>query len=247
MNCTGRVLLPLLVLFPGALAAQNDSLLLSMDEHYVMGDAGEDPLPELHVYDRLNPVLGGDSVRLCSGVPCSGWVDDHYADGVLKHRGNYQDGRLLIYRNYHPSGSLEREFRSVDAIRCVMRTYHANGTMRSEARYVEGGIVSYQDNYVNGQLRYMEERDRKEGYFTRMDLFTAAGQPVSLFRLVDRKHIEFEVKEFHPGGALKSSGQARYDRSRMDTQRIGVWQHFAADGSKEREEHYQDGKLAMAE
>ncbi|MBK9417779.1 MAG: hypothetical protein IPN62_10890 [Flavobacteriales bacterium] len=244
MRCSVRSLILLLSTYSMQGMAQSDSLMLSMDEHYVMGDAGEDPSPELHAYDHMNKALGADSVRLCGGVPCSGWVQDLYPDGVLKHRGHYQEGYLTLYRNYYSTGTLEREFRQVDAIRSLMRTYHPNGTLRSEARYVDGAIVSYQDNYVNGKLRYAEERDRKEGFFTRMDLFTAAGEPVSLFQLVDRKQLEFELKEYHPGGVLKTSGRARYDRSRMDTQRMGVWQHFGLDGAVVREDHYQDGKLA---
>ena len=247
MRCSVGSLLTLICSLWMPCIAQSDSLVPFMDEHYVMGDAGEDPSPELHAYDRLNKALGADSVRLCGVSPCSGWVEDHYQDGMLKHRGHYQDGHLLLYRNYYSTGALEREFRQVDAIRSLMRTYHPNGILRSEARYVDGAIISYQDNYLNGQLRYTEERDRKEGFFTRMDLFTAAGEPVSLFQLVDRKQLEFEVKEYYPGGVLKITGRARYDRSRMDTQRMGVWQHFGPDGAALREDRYQDGKLAIAE
>ncbi len=244
MNSITLGLLALSVSVPEWAFGQEDQGLLNTDEHYVMGDAGEDPSPELHAYEGLNRALGGDSVRYCSGHPCIGWVEDHYPDGTLKHRGNYDAGQLLIYKNYHPTGSLEREFRSIDAMKSVLRTYHPNGNLRSETRYVDGVVTNYQDNYVNGQLRYAEERDRKESFFVRMDLFAANGTPVSLFQLVDRKQLEFELKEFHPSGALRSTGRARYDRSRMDTQRVGVWRHYDAAGALVKEEHYTDGKVA---
>jgi antitoxin component YwqK of YwqJK toxin-antitoxin module len=237
----------LVIVLPLLSHGQEDQVLLNADEHYVMGDAGEDPSPELHAYEEMNKALGGDSVRHCGGHPCIGWVEDRYPDGTLKHRGNYENGQLLIYKNYHPSGALERDFRSIDAVKSILRTYHPNGNLRSEARYADGVVTSYQDNYVNGQLRYAEERDRRESYFIRMDLFTATGEPVSLFQLVDRKLLEFELKEYHPGGVLRSTGRARYDRSRMDTQRIGVWRHYDVAGSLVKEEHYMDGKVASVD
>lgn len=223
---------------------QVDSDLLPADEHFVMGDVGEDPSPDLSVYDAMNKALGGDSVRLCGGNPCLGWVEDHHKDGSLKHRGYYDGGQLTIYKNYRPDGSIEREFRYVDAVRSVQRTYHANGQLRSETKFIDGRSVQYEDHYVDGTLRYAEERHRSEPYFLRMDLFAADGKPVSTLQLVDRKRVEFMQKEYHPGGALRSEGRARYDPSRMDTQRIGTWTYYDQAGAVVKHEDYQDGRVA---
>ncbi|MBL7950442.1 MAG: hypothetical protein JNM62_01875 [Flavobacteriales bacterium] len=224
--------------------AQPERELIAEDEHYVMGDIGDDPSPDLNAYEALNGALGGDSVRTCGGYPCIGWVEDHYPDGVLKHRGYYDGGKLTVYKNYHPTGELEREFRSIDAVKCVLRTFHRNGQVRSEARYVNGVSVSYEDHYVDGKLRYAEERHRSEPYFIKMDLYSADGHPISTLHLTDRKLLEFEQREFHPGGALRSEGHARYDPTRMDTQRIGTWTYFDTAGVVTKREDYQDGKLA---
>jgi len=235
-----------LALLCGALVAyaQEDKDLLPADEHYVMGDLGEDPSPDLSVYDAMNKALGGDSVRLCGGNPCLGWVEDQHKDGSLKHRGYYDGGQLTIYKNYRPDGSMEREFRSIDAVRSVQRTYHANGQLRSETKYIDGRSVQYEDHYVDGTLRYAEERHRSEPYFLRMDLFAADGKPVSTLQLVDKRRVEFVQREYHPGGALRSEGRARYDPSRMDTQRIGTWTYYDQAGAVVKHEDYQDGRVA---
>lgn len=225
-------------------SAQPDTAVLPPDEHYVMGDVGQDPSPDLNAYEAMNKPLGGDSVRLCSGHPCIGWVEDLYPDGSLKHRGYYDDGQLTVYRNYHPNGQLEREFRSLDAVKSIHRTYHDNGNLRSEARYVDGVSITFEDHYLDGGLRYAEERHRKEPYYIRMDLFAADGKPISLLKLVDKKRVEFEQKEFHPGGTLKCQGLAQYDPSRMDTRRIGNWVYYNKAGEVVKEEEYQDGKVA---
>lgn len=223
--------------------AQSDPL--PPDEHYVMGDVGEDPSPDLNAYEALNKALGGDSTRLCGGHPCIGWVEDHYPGGAVKHRGYYDQGQLMVYRNFHANGNLERDYKAIDAVKSVLRTYHANGQLRSEAKFLNGVPVTYEDHYVNGVLRYAEERHRSEPYFIRMDLFAADGKPISQLQLVDRKRVEFVQKEYHPGGALKSEGRARYDPSRMDTQRIGTWIYYDVSGAVIREEDYQQGKVAM--
>ncbi len=210
------------VALPYILPAQPDLVVLSPDQHKMEITDESDPHPELNCYDRFNPHAGGDSTRRCVAGPCSGWVEDRYADGSLKHRGLYSDGALVVYRNYYPNGVLEREFKQQDAVKSVMRTYHSNATLRSEARYADGVAFKYQDHYADGSLRYAEERHRKEPYYLRMDLYAPSGDPVSMLRLIDRKRVEFELKEYHPGGQLRSEGKARYDRRRMDTQRIGT-------------------------
>lgn len=223
--------------------AQPDTMLLAQDEHYIMGDTGDDPSPDLNVYGNFVAQLGGDSVRSCGQFPCTGWVEDRYPNGQLKHRGYYADGRLTLYKTYHPNGILEREYKPIDEVKSLMRTWHRNGVLRSETRFARGEAFAYEDHYVNGQLRYAEERDRNEPYFTRMELYAATGEPISLLRIVDRSAAEFEQQEYHPGGTLKCKGRSRYNPTRMDSQRIGLWTYFDASGKKVREEDYIDGKV----
>lgn len=215
-----------------------------VDEQYVIGDGGTEPLAELERYERLNKSLGGDSIRLCDGQPCIGWVEDAYADGTLKHKGYYDGGELVLYKNYYQNGALERDFKQLDALKSVMRAYHDNGNLRSEARYADGASYEYTDYYVDGKMRYQEVKHRKQPYYITMNLFAGDGNPISKLLLVDKKKIEFNQQEFHPGGALKCEGRARYDPARMDTQRIGTWNYFDTAGGVVKEEDYDGGKLA---
>lgn len=226
-----------------AVTGQPDTLMLAADEHYIMGDVGEDPAPDLNLYERFNPATGGDSTRACAGFPCMGWVEDQYGDGSTKHRGYYDGGHLVIYKNYHPNGQLERDFKRNDDIRCVERSWHANGQPRSETRYADGQVIFYQDHYVTGAVRYTEERQRNGGCFSRMELFAADGKPISTLNLTDKGRGLMEIKEYHPGGALRTSGMARCDKRSLETTRIGTWTYFDMAGVKVREEEYIDGKV----
>lgn len=219
---------------------------LSSDDHFVSVDSDSDLTPQLNAYEALNRALGGDSIRSCAGHPCIGWVEDRYTDGTLKHRGYYDAGQLVLYRNFHENGSLERDFKSIDAVKSVLRCYHPDGQLRSEAKYVNGRAVSYEDHFANGKLRYAEERHREEPYYLRMDLYAPDGHPISLLQLVDKKRVEFVQKEYYPGGILRSEGRARYDPARMDTQRIGTWTYYDQAGVVTKAEAYQDGRVAEA-
>jgi len=148
------------------------------------------------------------------------------------------------YKNYYQNGALERDFKQLDALKSVMRAYHDNGNLRSEARYAEGASYEYTDYYVDGKMRYQEVKHRKQPYYITMNLFAGDGNPISKLQLVDKKKIEFTQQEFHPGGALKCEGRARYDQARMDTQRIGTWNYFDTAGGVVKEEDYDGGKLA---
>ena len=229
-------------LFFTASHAQSTDLIDQAD-YFILDDVRPDP--SLEVYDRFNHAIGGDSIRLCGEFPCIGWVEDKWENGAMKHRGYYDDGKLVIYKNHHASGDLEREYKGIDARKSVMRTFFSGAGLRSETKYVDGNAIEYKEHYVNGKLRYHEEKHRSEPYYLRMDLYAADGMPISLMQLIDKKKVEFQIKEYHPSGALKCEGRARYDRSRMDSQRIAVWRSYDKAGALLREEEYQDGRISQ--
>lgn len=231
------------ILFTGTVGAQGAGEMLAFDEHGLRTESSVDEAPGILEYEALNGGLGGDSVRYCNGYACTGWVEDTYPDGSLKHRGYYDKGQLLIYRNFHADGTLEREFKVVDNTKSVMRTYHPNGKLRSEMRYWNGECFAYTDHYPNGQLRYEEEKHRSEPYYIRMNLFAYDGKPISTLELVDKKPVEFLQREFHANGQVKLEGRVRYNPDRRDSMRVGTWTRFDEQGRPEGEDEYSEGKV----
>lgn len=230
--------------FTSSLRAQSPlGQLLTHDETAVATPALADITEGIEVYDRLIHALGGDSLRSCEGAACNGWVEDHYPDGILKHRGYYQDGRLLVFKNYFPSGRTEREFKTTSNTKCLLRTFNDDGALRSEALYVSGDQLEYTDYHPNGQLRYKEVKHPDDPYYLVMDLFAENGTPISSLNLVDKKKVIFEQKEYWPDGKLSSSGRSQFNPRRFDTQRIGEWTFFDETGKAARTEQYIDGKV----
>lgn len=211
------------------------------------GEAGTGATAEqeaITVYDPLVALIGGDSVRACGAYPCIGWVEDTWPDGRLKHRGYYDSGHLILYKNYHANGELEREFKQIDARRCQLRTWFANGSPASEVLYIDGVPVKYTDHYPSGAVRYTEEKHRTEPIYITMDLFSENGVPVSTLHLVDKKRVIFEQCEYHSNGRLHVSGRAQYDPGSMDSKRIGTWTTWDETGRPILEERYVEGRLS---
>lgn len=236
--------LPFLLLLSTGLAAQSqaDGLLLADDFSAVTATV-EDEATMINDYEALNKALGRDSIRLCQGYACTGWMEDRYPDGTMKHRGFYQDGQLLVYKNYHSNGSIEREFRTVDNFRAVMLTYHTNGMLRTEVKYFKGEALEWIDHYGNGQVRYEQEKHKTEPWYLKMNLYQPDGTPISTLVVADKKKNEVEQKEYWPNGTARLVGRARFDPNRQDCVRVGTWTNFDPEGKPVSEEHYVDGKV----
>lgn len=240
-SCLVPILL-FLLRAPAALA-QTVEPLLPAEDGWLPTDtfAWPEELPD--PYAPLNAALGGDSVRMVNGSACTGRVEDHYPNGVLKHSGYYGEGRVITYRNFHPNGQVEREFRMKDQTRSCLRTYYNNGVLRSETRYVNGLSRSFVEHYPSGQVRYTEEKHPSLPYYTVMDLFAPDGTPVSTLRVVDQKKGIFEQREYWSNGQLRTVGRSRFNPQRYDSQRIGSWTYHDRQGRPVKEESYVDGKV----
>ncbi|MFT3885071.1 MAG: hypothetical protein QM724_06460 [Flavobacteriales bacterium] len=154
-----RRVVPFVILSVWALAAhaQPGAMPLEADIFHVALTEAEDEGAVIAGYDALAPALGGDSIRLCGGHGCSGWVEDRYPDGRLRHRGYYRGGHLLTFKNYHPNGQLEREFHAQGDAHGTLHTFHLSGTPRSETEFVEKRPVVHTEHYTDGRVRGQEE------------------------------------------------------------------------------------------
>ena len=237
-------ILALALLFAPRSSAQTpaEDMLLADDFKAAVAPL-EDEANMINDYEALNKALGRDSIRLCQGYACTGWMEDKYTDGTLKHRGFYENGQLLVYKNYHSNGTLEREFRTVDNFRAVLLTYHPNGTIRTQVKYFKGVALEWTDHYGNGQVRYEEEKHKTEPWYLKMNLYQPDGTPISTLMVVDKKKNEVEQKEYWPNGTVRLSGKARFDPNRQDCIRVGKWTNFDPQGKPTSEEEYVDGRV----
>lgn len=202
-----------------------------------------DPDYGLMMYEKLNFMLGGDSVRnTTKGYACQGWAEDYYANGQLLHRGFYVDGQLKIYKNYFDNGQLEREFKVTDLKRCTMKIYFKDGKIKADIEYYNGGPVKEQDFYANGQLKYIEEHTKNMDYLIQMKSYSETGKPQSLFEITDTKKKIFYKKEFGENGLLKEEGPMRYSTDILDYVKDGKWSFYDDNGALKSTDNFVNGQ-----
>ncbi len=190
------------------------------------------------LYDGLNPMLDGDSTRMCDGYACNGWVEDKYEDGTLLHKGYYVEGQLKVYKNYYPDGTMEREFKGLNTFSALSKTYFPNGQLKSEVKYVEAAPLIWSDYYDNGQLEYYEEYHKSFDYHIAKRSYFRDGQAESLFEMVNKKKLEYSQNDFYANGGKKVEGALIFDEKIYDYRRIGTWKFYAENGSLDKKETY---------
>jgi antitoxin component YwqK of YwqJK toxin-antitoxin module len=195
------------------------------------------------LYEKLNMVLSGDSIRKENGYAVQNWKEDYYENGQLLHRGYYIDGQLKVYKNYYPDGQLERDFVNVDGYRSKCTLYYSNGKIKSQITYNEGAPMVWSDYYDNGNIEFYEEYDKKMLFHVAKRSYYLNGQAESLMELIDKKKLTYSFNEFYETGTKRIVGSLRYDMSAYDYYKTGKWLYFGNTGAPSKEEQYNDGKV----
>jgi antitoxin component YwqK of YwqJK toxin-antitoxin module len=201
-------------------------------------------------YDRLNFLLGGDSVRYDQqkGYAANGWREDYYENGQLLHKGYYQEGQLKIYKNFFDNGQLERNFIiKPNPSLYSMKVYYKDGKPRAEIDYVKGNPQKSQEWYPNGQLEYIEEYDKDCEYFIQNKTYQENGSPTMTLELTDEKRKIYAKKEYHSNGKVKEEGNIHYDKLIDDYRKEGKWNVYDETGKLIEVDTYVKGELSNTE
>lgn len=198
----------------------------------------------INKYERLNAVLGGDSIRYdVKGFSALGWYKDYYVNGKLLHKGFYNDGQLKIYKNYWDNDTLEREFRVSELNRYNMKIYYRNGQLKSEIDYVKSNPVKQVDYYPNGQIEFIEEYNKSMEYYLQNKTFYENGFPQTLLELIDNRKKIYLKREYFPNGKLKEEGELKFNISVQDYRKEGKWISYNEEGKPIEEDYFINGDL----
>ena len=196
------------------------------------------------MYEKLNMMLGGDTVRNDqNGYAANGYIEDFYSTGQLLHKGFYVDGQLKVYKNYYPSGKVERNFRMVDLKKSKMDLFYEDGTPRSKIIYVGSEALKWEDYYPNGGLEFIEAYDKNFQYYIEKANYYENGSPENTLILENKKKLLYIQSYFHTNGQIKELGQMKYNKSEFDYQNIGTWKKFDENGNPIKEIKYASGQV----
>lgn len=195
------------------------------------------------LYARMNVRLNGDSVRKCSLGVCNAYVHDFYKSGKLMHRGYYQQGKLVNYKNYYEDGTIEREYRHIDDYKSGLKTYYPSGNIRSHVKYKYADPLKWTDYYENGNIEYYEEYDSKQEFFTKRNSYYENGNPKALLVLESKKKHLYTETVYFEGGAVQETGSVEFHAEILDYIRTGMWQVYDESGKLIKEQDYVYGKV----
>ncbi len=203
-----------------------------------------DPDYGIIIYNKLVPMMGGDSIRYTKdGYNAQNWQEDYYMSGKLLHKGFYQDGAIKVFKNYYESGQIERSFSSSDLRHSKLEIFYEDGKVKSSISYFDGNPQNQYDFYKNGLPEYVEENDKNMEYLFKRNSYFENGQPSSLFELIDKKSKRYLKKEFYENGRLKEEGTMIFRKDLGDYQKDGNWTYYDEKGAVSKTEKYQKGEL----
>ena len=195
------------------------------------------------MYQSLNVMLGSDTVRNVKGYAANGFVKDFYITGQLLHKGFYVDGKLKVYRNFFPDGTVERNFRMIDIKKSKMDIYYKDGTLKSKITYINSEAQSWQDYYPNGLLEFVEVYNKNIQYYIEKANYFEDGSPENTLVLENKKKLIYTQTYFYENGQVKKVGQMKYLMAEYDYQNIGTWIEFDNAGKAIKEIKYASGAI----
>lgn len=212
-------------------------------KYYVFTEVYDSSLG-IATYEKLNRLMGGDSVRYNpKGYAAQGWWEDYYKSGTIMHSGYYQDGMLTTYKNFYENGQMEREFKSLDYFRYQMILYWPNGKVRSDITYYSGAEAITHEYYENGNPEFLEEYGDKCDFLKFRQFYYENGNLQSDMQLLNKKKQTYSVKEFFENGKVQTEGSMQYYPEIDNYMKEGKWNVYDESGKLISIEEYVRGQM----
>lgn len=198
----------------------------------------------VNMYVALEERSGGDSIRMCSGKKVTGWVEDYYANQAVLHKGYYSDGKIRLYKNFYPTGELERDYTVSGDHKSAVKAYYKDGTLRMDIQYVDGSALEWHEYFHDGSVSFSEVYDKNMEYYLEQKSYYHPGKPQSIMVITDKKQKKYDKKEYYESGQVSAEGIVYYNTDLMSYMKAGTWKYFDESGKLTKEERYENGKIA---
>lgn len=202
-----------------------------------------DPMYGIQGYESMVASIDGDSVRTCEGKPCAGHIEDYYNTGQVLHKGFYVNGQLQNFKNFFPSGQMERKFGIIDENHGKLQVFYESGAKKSEVKYAYGNVKEWVDYYENGNVEYEERFDKNFEFVIFRDSYYENGNPQTTMKFENKKDHTYFKKEYHEDGTMAAEGLIHFFALIGDYRKIDEWKVYDPKGKHIKTEAYVNGKL----
>ncbi len=179
--------------------------------HYDLEEV-EDPDEGIVLFDQYCPGLA-NKVKLRKDIfkhVAHKEQVDYYNNGKLLHKGQYEDGSLIKFKNYYPNDQLERELKVKNGKPKLFTSYYIFGEIRERKVFDDGILMLHEKYHYSGRLKYLMEISEL-GYLQIEQWNNGDGYPLRYTELIDVDSLIYEIAEMYPSGTIKKKGNYLYD------------------------------------
>ncbi|MCF8332441.1 MAG: hypothetical protein K9H84_08325 [Bacteroidales bacterium] len=199
-------------------------------------------------YQAFNEFLGGDSLRMCKGQPCTGKIQDYHQNGKIKHKGYYYKGKLTTtYSNFFDNGQKERVFKKKNANKAELKILYRNGEPRSVITYWKGEPLEWKEYTNDGKLEFYELYDKSLEFVEIRTYYYENGSKSSHMQIKDKRKGIYSKKLFYKDGTVKAKGEVIHNRYINAYRHDNQWVYYDKKGNPELKQIYVKGKVIREE
>lgn len=199
------------------------------------------------MYNEMVRPAGGDSVRLCDGSPCGGYIEDFYTNGKTMHKGYYVDGMIRIYKNWYPDGQLERKFMVLDDHKSKLIAHYPTGEKKSQILYIDKTVREWSDYYKNGNVEFEEKYVKHHDHVVYRRFFYEDGSPQDIMEFEKKGKRLYKKTEYFKNGQIMVHGNVVYSDQLYDYAKTGDWIEYDESGKKIKKTNYIMGQSTQVE
>lgn len=242
-----RILCISIFLFGFSFISYSQSLLKEIPSFGIFSpeiEQVEDPKNGIVIYDQYCTLNKEAKTRKASsGGLLDGKHQDLYAQGLLLHKGTYENGKLGSFTNYYQNGSIERTFKSKGDGTGDLACFYLNGYNRTIKKFQEYKLYHLEEYYDNGVLAHMEKKDKKSFYPMLIIDKSYGDRIINQIEINDKKSLKYIQIILAPNGKKVEEGELLYLPKTDEFIHEGLWITFDRSERRNSEVIYEGGNM----
>lgn len=178
------------------------------------------------IYDQYSTMLKKPEVRKEGSIFIQGKIEDHYANGQLLHKGNYENGIVYSFTNYYLNETVERKYKHKKEGNGTLTSYYLNGNTRLIAKY--NNYLAYDVIKFTKEegVVYLQQLNPETGTPELVQENYENGVPKSIMELQDPEKMEYLQITYTETGAKLTEGKLEYNTDENGLLKKGEWLQY---------------------
>ncbi|MBL4703692.1 MAG: hypothetical protein JKY54_04175, partial [Flavobacteriales bacterium] len=242
-----RFILIITTLFQVSVGIGQDSVRTVLEPNFLFRydiEEIEDPDDGIIIYNQYCPGLSGEIYLRQDQFKHVAEKEhvDYYANGKMLHKGYYENGSLMQFKNYFPNSQIERELKIKRKKPKQLTCYYMFGEIRERQIFDDGILMLHEKYHFSGRLKYLMEVS-EIGYLKIEQWNDEDGKPLKYIELLNEDSLKYEIAEMYLSGTIKEKGIYLYNPKTETFERNGKVVKYSQTGTLMAEAIYANDKV----